>query len=227
MKDRVGSGQLPVLVTRGEDELMKILMRMMLALSLALTALLSFGTPDALAQEYRIRAGDQLMIEVLEDASLNRTVAVLPGGTINFPYAGSMDVSGQSPTAVGNRISQALAGVLAAPPTVFVTAIPQAPVLLPPTAAEEPVINIYIMGEASAPGPKAVAPGTTFLQALSQSGGLSPFAATKRIQLRRAATPGQVITVNYAAIMKGAVMNYDPVLGEGDVIVIPERSLFE
>ena len=52
-------------------------------------------------------------------------------------------------------------------------------------------------------------------------------AATKRIQLRRARTPGQVIVVDYDAIMRGAVMNYDPVLSEGDVIVVPERRLFE
>lgn len=200
---------------------MTILMRLMLAAVLALP--LAFGQ-TALAQEYRIQTGDRLMIEVLEDATLNRTVAVLPGGTINFPYAGSLRVAGQSPTAVGNRISQSLAGVLASPPTVFVTAMPlDAPV----TEVEKDVVNIYIMGEASAPGPKAVLPGTTFLQALSQAGGLTPFAATKRIQLRRAATPGQVITVNYAAIMRGSGMNLDPVLSEGDVIIVPERGLFE
>ncbi|MFN4168149.1 MAG: polysaccharide biosynthesis/export family protein, partial [Pannonibacter phragmitetus] len=49
-----------------------------------------------------------------------RTVPVLPGGTINFPYAGSLQVAGQSPTAIGSRISQSLSGVLASPPTVFV-----------------------------------------------------------------------------------------------------------
>ena len=200
---------------------MTILMRLMLAAVLALP--LAFGQ-TALAQEYRIQTGDRLMIEVLEDATLNRTVAVLPGGTINFPYAGSLRVAGQSPTAVGNRISQSLAGVLASPPTVFVTAMPlDAPV----TEVEKDVVNIYIMGEASAPGPKAVLPGTTFLQALSQAGGLTPFAATKRIQLRRISMPGQVITVNYAAIMRGAGMNQDPVLAEGDVIIVPERGLFE
>ncbi|MFC3169442.1 polysaccharide biosynthesis/export family protein [Paracoccus fontiphilus] len=200
---------------------MTIMLRFMLAAILALP--LVFGQ-TALAQEYRIQTGDRLMIEVLEDASLNRTVAVLPGGTINFPYAGSIRVAGQSPTSVSNSISQSLAGVLASPPTVFVTAMPlDAPV----TEAEKDVVNIYIMGEASAPGPKAVLPGTTFLQALSQAGGLTPFAATKRIQLRRAAMPGQVITVNYAAIMRGSGMNLDPVLAEGDVIIVPERGLFE
>ena len=202
---------------------MTILLRFMLAALLALPLAFSHG---ALAQEYRIQSGDRLSIEVLEDASLNRTLVVLPGGTIDFPYAGSIRVAGKSPTAVGSQISQALAGVLASPPTVFVTATPLIEPVVP-TEAEEVVVNIYIMGEASAPGPKAVLPGTTFLQALSQAGGLTPFAATKRIQLRRASMPGQVITVNYAAIMRGAGMNLDPVLAEGDVIIVPERGLFE
>ncbi|TBN38667.1 polysaccharide export protein [Paracoccus subflavus] len=202
---------------------MTMLMRFILAALLALP--LGLGQA-AQAQEYRIQTGDRLMIEVLEDASLNRTVSVLPGGTINFPYAGSIRVAGLSPTAVSNSISQSLSGVLASPPTVFVTAMPlEMP--LTQTEPEQDVVNIYIMGEASSPGPKAVVPGTTFLQALSQAGGLTPFAATKRIQLRRATMPGQVITVNYAAIMRGAGMNLDPVLVEGDVIIVPERGLFE
>lgn len=202
---------------------MTILLRLILAAMLALPLAFPRG---ALAQEYRIQTGDRLTVEVLEDASLNRTLVVLPSGTIDFPYAGSLRVVGQSPSAVGKAISQALTGVLASPPTVFVTA---APLIEPqiPGETDEAVVNIYIMGEASTPGPKAVLPGTTFLQALSQAGGLTPFAATKRIQLRRAATPGQVMTVNYAAIMRGAGMNLDPVLSEGDVIIVPERGLFE
>lgn len=202
---------------------MTILLRFILAALLALPLAFPRG---AMAQEYRIQSGDRLSVEVLEDPSLNRTLVVLPGGTIDFPYAGSIRVAGQTPSAVGNQISQSLAGVLASPPTVFVTATPLIEPVLP-TEVEEDVVNIYIMGEASAPGAKAVPPGTTFLQALSQAGGLTPFAATKRIQLRRASMPGQVITVNYAAIMRGAGMNLDPVLAEGDVIIIPERGLFE
>lgn len=203
---------------------MKILLRVMLTLALLLPLGMIRG---AAAQEYRIQTGDRLSIEVLEDSSLNRTVSVLPGGTINFPYAGSLRVTGQSPSAVSNRISQALSGVLASPPTVFVSAVPLEPIPGMNDAPASNLVNIYIMGEASAPGAKTVPPGTTFLQALSQSGGLSPFAATKRIQLRRASTPGRVVVVDYNAIMNGAVMNYDPVLAEGDVIVIPERRLFE
>lgn len=203
---------------------MKILLRMLLGLALCLPL---FWSASAEAQEYRVRAGDRLTIEVLEDNTLDRTVPVLPGGTINFPYAGSLQVAGQSPTTIGNRISQSLSGVLASPPTVFVSVAPLEPVPLPPEAPEQMLINVYLMGEASAPGAKTVPPGTTFLQALSQAGGLTPFAATKRIQLRRPSMPGRVVTINYDAIMRGAAMNQDPVLAEGDVIIIPERRLFE
>lgn len=202
---------------------MKILMRI---IALALCLPLAW-VHVAEAQEYRVRAGDRLVIEVLEDDALSRTVPVLPGGTINFPYAGSLQVAGQSPTAIGSRISQSLSGVLASPPTVFVSVQPLEPVPLAPTTPEPMLMNIYVMGEASSPGAKTVPPGTTFLQALSQAGGLTPFAATKRIQLRRPTVPGTVVSINYDAIMQGARMNYDPVLAEGDVIIIPERRLFE
>ncbi len=206
---------------------MKTLLRFILApvLSLALAVVMAF-TPAASAQQYGVRAGDRLEIQVVEDESLNRAVTVLPGGSISFPYAGNLNVGGQSASTIANRISQSLTGVMASPPTVFVNIIPLEPVPMA-QEVEEAVVNIYIMGEAAQPGAKAVPPGTTFLQALSQAGGLTPFAATKRIQLRRASNPRQVITVNYAAIMRGAAMNLDPVLGEGDVIIIPERSLFE
>lgn len=164
---------------------MKAMMRMLIGLALCLPML---WAATAQAQEYRVRSGDRLTIEVLEDESLNRTIPVLPGGTITFPYAGSLQVAGQSPTAIGNRISQSLSGVLASPPTVFVSVAPLEPVPVP-EQPEEMLINIYVMGEASSPGAKNVPPGTTFLQALSQAGGLTPFAATKRIQLRRPSMP--------------------------------------
>ncbi|RJK98485.1 polysaccharide export protein [Paracoccus aestuarii] len=202
---------------------MKPMMRILTGLALCLPLL---WTSMADAQEYRVRAGDRLTIEVLEDTTLNRTIPVLPGGTITFPYAGSLQVSGQSPTAIGNRISQSLAGVLASPPTVFVSVTPLDPMPMVETP-QAMLINVYVMGEASSPGAKNVPPGTTFLQALSQAGGLTPFAATKRIQLRRPSMPGTVVSINYDAIMRGAAMSQDPVLAEGDVIIIPERSLFE
>lgn len=183
------------------------------------------------AQDYRIGVGDQLSIEVLEDETLNRVVVVLPGGTINFHYAGSIKVAGSTAGQVQSRIAAGISSVMAAPPTVLVSVNP-APAEEPLPIEEEPdpTIDVFIMGEVSGPGTKTVPPGTTFLQALAQSGGLTRFAATKRIQLRREGggygAPSLLI-INYQALMNGAAMTQDVPLVDGDVIIVPERKLFE
>jgi polysaccharide export outer membrane protein len=46
-----------------------------------------FVTTEAIAQDgYRIRSGDMLAVEVVQDPNLNREVLVLPDGSINFPF---------------------------------------------------------------------------------------------------------------------------------------------
>jgi polysaccharide biosynthesis/export protein len=72
--------------------------------------------------------------------------------------------------------------------------------------------------------------GTTVLQALALSGGFTRFAATKRIQLRRTdPRSGQqnVFTIDYKAIERGESGIGNSVLADGDVIIVPERRLFE
>ena len=85
-------------------------------------------------------------------------------------------------------------------------------------------------GEVATPGPKAILPGSTVLQALSQAGGFSKFAATKRLQLRRIDPQSgaeAVYPINYKALSQGATLKGNFVLREGDVILVPERRLFE
>jgi polysaccharide export outer membrane protein len=64
---------------------------------------------------------------------------------------------------------------------------------------------------------------------LSQSGGFTDFAATKRIQIRKRTSSGSevLITLNFRAISRGVGLDRDVVLQEGDVILVPERRLFE
>ncbi|MGB0911969.1 MAG: polysaccharide biosynthesis/export family protein [Phaeobacter italicus] len=182
----------------------------------------------ALAQsEYRTRTGDVLAIEVLEDPSLNRNAVILPDGRFSFPFAGSVPGRGLTVAQIQANLTASLAPNFATGPTVFVAVNPapvQAPIASGPAA---PVtIDIYLLGEVGSPGLKAMQPGTTFLQALAQSGGLTNFAATKRIQLRRG-TPPKVHVINYKAITQGAQLRQNLVLQDGDVILVPERRLFE
>ncbi len=192
-----------------------------------------FLAAAAAAQEnYRVSTGDTLSIEVLEDSQLNRSALVLPDGTINFPFAGSVRAAGRTVGEIQAAITDGIAGNFAAQPTVFVTVSgvqPRPPAATTGAAPAAVTIDIYITGEVGSPGVKPVKPGTTFLQAMAQSGGFTQFAATKRLQLRRLGGSGrpQVHTINYRALSNGAALSQDIVLMEGDVILVPERRLFE
>lgn len=194
------------------------------------------GPQAAAAQDgaYALKPGDTLTIEVLEDPGLNRTVLVTPDGWINVPLAGPVRAQGRSVQEVEGDLAARLAPNFATTPTVFVGVAsvfrePERPVV-PTTPAPPPTIDVFVLGEAAQSGQLELEPGTTLLQAFAQMGGFSPFAATARIQLRRTdPATGQetVYAIDYDAIERGASPNGRVTLQDGDVIVVPQRRLFE
>lgn len=197
-------------------------------MALAALGMLLTSLPAAAQSEYRVRPGDTLVIEVLEDASLNRSVAVLPDGRFSFPFAGSIRAGGRTVSEIQSDLTSAITSNFVAAPNVFVAVQPAEREVLP-TAALGDTIDVYFVGEVNNPGLVAVKPGTTLLQAVAISGGVSRFAAIKRVQLRRTnpATGVQNVTIlNYKALSNGAVTT-DIELKDGDVILVPERRLFE
>lgn len=196
---------------------MQTILRTALWLVFALAA--TFATAQS---DYRIKPGDQITIEVLEDPTLNRSVVVLPDGQFSFPFAGSQRAAGRTVSEVQNAITSAIARNYANTPTVFVSVNP-APSEIS-TIEDAATIDIFLLGEVNNSGRIAMEPGSTFLQALSEAGGLTPFAADKRVQLRRGS---QVFQINYRALSLGGQLTNEIVLRDGDVILVPERRLFE
>jgi polysaccharide export outer membrane protein len=192
------------------------------ALIAALALLLSAPLALAQAAGYRIQPGDQLAVTVLEDDTLNRQVLVLPDGRISVPLAGNVNAAGNTVEAVERAIADRLASNFAVRPNVFVSV----------TAVDEEgeTFPIYVLGRVGDPGVREVETGTTLLQAVALAGGFDPFAATKRIQLRRrdAATgQEQLYIFNYNAVERGGAIESMITLREGDVLLVPERRLFE
>ena len=182
----------------------------------------------ATAQGYRISPGDILRIEVVEDEALNRTVLVAPDGRISVPFAGSVRAAGRTVAAVQQLLVVRLTDNFAAPPTVFVGLEQLAQV--DDVEVEPEVISVFMLGEVGQPGLGEMEPGATVLQAFAQMGGVSAFAATKRVQLRRTDPKTGVQTVyalDYDAITRGATANATLELQDGDVILVPTRRLFE
>lgn len=195
-------------------------------LVIAFIALIATAVSAMAQDEYLIRPGDTLQVEVLEDPSLNRSVLVLPSGQFSFPFAGTVQAGGKSVGSIRSTLSSALASNFTSAPNVFVTVASLGQRVSTGTGGK---IDVYFLGEVAKPGIVSLDRGTTFLQALAASGGLTSFAADKRIQLRRVSKTGQssMYEINYRAIMNGAALDRDVVLSDGDVIVVPERRLFE
>lgn len=198
----------------------------MKAILLAIFSLLMATAAFAQAG-YQIQPGDTLQIEVIEDPSLNRTVLVLPDGSISFPFAGTVRAGGRNANQVGDAIKSGIATNFATEPTVFVTVQALRPVF-PGSTTSGDAISVFMMGEITSPGEKRLEPGTSLIQALASDGSFTPFAATKRIILRRTDANGRqtVSKIDYKAISRGAVAQ-DIRLRDGDVIIVPERRLFE
>jgi polysaccharide export outer membrane protein len=187
-----------------------------------------FVTTAAIAQDgYRIRSGDVLAVEVIQDPNLNREVLVLPDGSISFPFAGTVAAGGLTTGQVQAQIAQGISPNFAVQPTVFVTV---RQVGTPTGVGSARTIDVFYLGEVNAPGMVEVNRGTTLLQGLSLGGGFTPFAATRRIQLRRThphTGETSMVTLDYRALSDGGTLRNDPVLADGDVILVPERRLFE
>jgi len=131
---------------------------------------------------------------------------------------------------VASTLAEEMAGNFAVAPSVLVSVAALAPKGPARADVGPDLMNVYILGEANTPGRKEVLPGTTLIQFLAEAGGLSRFAAEKRIQLRRVNPNSKQETVyrfNYRTMGGSDSISGTTVLAPGDVIVVPERRLFE
>ena len=197
-------------------------MKLMLAILLGIVLAL----PAAAQSTYRVRPGDVLRIEVIEDAGLNRATLVAPDGRISLPLAGVVAVGGRTLEEIQAALTRELTPNFAGPPNVTVTIDRLAE--RPGPRAVVP-ISVHVIGEVGQAGRLSVPPGTTILQAFAAMGGFSRFAAVRRIQLRRADGNGgeTIYGIDYDAILRGTSNAGLTVLADGDVIIVPQRRLFE
>ena len=193
-------------------------MRVVLALLFTLGLLTS-----ALAQVEPIQPGDKLQISVWQDPKLDRTVVVGPDGNISFPLAGHIKTTGMTPQKLEDALKQRLQKNYSEPLNITVSL---AEVNANAIALTTP--RVYVMGEVQKPGPYTLRSDTTIAQALAQAGGLGLYAAQQRIQLHRQVNGVDSIFIfDFSAYKAGTDSTDNINVRSGDVIVVPERGLFE
>ena len=191
-------------------------------LILLLLVLLLGCSSAASAQSAALQPGDQIYISVYQDPKLDRQVVIGPTGMISLPLVGQIHAAGLTPQGLENVLKARLKGKFTEEPDVsvgFVSAKPLEEDLKP---------RIYVTGEVLRPGFYIMRQRLDVMQAIAEAGGFSPFAARQRIQVRRKINGVESTFVfNYYDFFTGRNVDDNINLRPGDVIIVPERGLFE
>ncbi len=160
------------------------------------------------SDSYVIGPQDGIQITVWKEPTFSGPLTVRPDGMISLPLLGDVPASGLTPVQLGNDLAMRLKKYIT-DPLVTVT-------LLAVNSK-----HIFLLGEISKVGPLAMTPDMTILQAISSSGGLTPYANAKHIYILRGQPGSQKkLFFDYKKAVKTG-NEQGIVLEPGDTIVVP------
>lgn len=160
--------------------------------------------------EYKIHAGDQLLVGVYDDPKMPPiTITVTPDGKFSFPLIGILMAGGKTPEQVRVEMENKLRKFVAEP-VVTVSVV-------------EVKGNVaYVIGQVSKPGQIVMNPAVNVLQALSIAGGGNPYAKMDSIIVIRNSVGGQrIMNFHYGQVASGKNLEQNVQLESGDVVVVP------
>lgn len=173
--------------------------------------------PAVALPEYRVNPGDQLQISVWREDQLQRTVVVLPDGSLSFPLVGRIEAARRTT----REIEQAIAAGLA---TKYVDGnVPDVTVAVSATSG----LQFSVIGKVRSPGSFTPGRYLTLLEALSLAGGVDEFASLDNVVVVRKAGEGLVvIPVRLSGILRSksvssAAVNALPLIRSGDTVIVP------
>jgi protein involved in polysaccharide export with SLBB domain len=122
--------------------------------------------------EYRLAAGDKLLIIVFGEETLTGEYVLTSAGNLGFPLVGNLPATGKTVEELQAAIATALSDGYVNNARVSVQVISFRP--------------FYILGEVNRPGEYPVSTGLTLQQAVASAGGYTYRANTRRVYVKRA-----------------------------------------
>jgi polysaccharide export outer membrane protein len=164
--------------------------------------------PMEVSPNYVIGAEDNIQVTVWKEGNLSGPLTVRPDGKITLPLVGDVPAAGMTPMSLADDLATRLKKYITDPlVTVTLTAVNSK--------------HIFLLGEVQHVGPLAMTPNMSVLQAIASSGGLTPYANSKKIYILRGEVGSQKkIFFNYKKALKTGD-EQGVVLQPGDTIVAP------
>jgi polysaccharide export outer membrane protein len=167
------------------------------------------GKPS-LPTDYRIGAGDVVLVSVWREPDASQEVTVRSDGKVSLPLVKEVELAGLTPGEAERMLSSR-----------FGEMIPGADVTLIIRAVNSR--KVYLVGAVRTVGAISMPSRLTVIQALAQAGGLTDFAKKKQIYILRNDDGKQMrLAFNYEAVVKGERMEQNIVLQPDDTIVVPQ-----
>lgn len=170
---------------------------------------------EAVAKDFVVLPGDVLQITVWKEEGMDRETLVLPDGSITFPLVGTLYIQGKNLFEVQSAIMDQLALYI---PDASVDVSVKAPL----------GHKASILGQVQKPGDVILGGNTNVMQAISQVGGLTPYADEDEIVVIRTLDDGKKLTLpyHYDDMVGGHNLDKDIVLEPGDVVIVETDGLF-
>jgi polysaccharide export outer membrane protein len=165
--------------------------------------------------EYIIGPGDILQVFVWRNPELSVTVPVRPDGKISTPLVEDMVAVGKTPSTLARDIETLLAEYVRSPTVNIIV-----------TQPVSRFSQIRIVGQVAKQQAIPYREGMTVLDAVLESGGLTPFAAGNRARIvREVDGKKSEIRVRLDDILNRGRLETNFEILPGDVIVVPESFL--
>jgi polysaccharide export outer membrane protein len=161
------------------------------------------------AGPYQFGEGDMLAVRVWKNEELSVQVPVRPDGMISVPLLDDVKAAGMTADQLKAEIAKKLGEFISSPNVTVI--------LL------ESAKRVYVQGEVQHPGPVSLATQLSVVDAITASGGFTPFADRGDIRVIRRNPEGQELefAFNYKAYVRGRAPGTNIVLQPGDLVVVP------
>lgn len=164
-------------------------------------------------QIYRLRQGDELTIDVVQqmDLGANKTFTIRPDGYVSFPMVGNIKADGMTVEEFTQSLTNSLSTYIINPDVSV-------------NVAKLGGVRVYVFGEINKPGAYTLTKSSTVIDAIGAAGSFNWDTAKKKIFLIHQNDPTKPIDINLNNILKTGDMSQNYVMREGDILYLTKNS---